>query len=235
MKKIPFKVLSEIKNSSSVKIGGLVLDESNNITTCYTVSGGYKTSAINETKIPSMELIKKIQFPDTVFLTDLTLLNDKLYVLTMNEEKCYVYSKDLKSSNTISFSGKGWGLTNNGEHLIMGDLRNNIVFRCPQSFEIIKTLSITTNNKPLVLGSLTFGKGLIWANPLGTPSKIICIDPDRGDITQELNVSSLVDKERIPNDSSIFYSSLAIFYDQIKEQIAVTSNQWEHIYMLSSQ
>ncbi len=125
----------------------------------------------------------------------ITILNNTLYQLTYKNGRCFSY--DITDSIQIkngefSYSGEGWGLCNNGEHLIMSNGTERITFRDPESFNTVKTIDVYNRQGPVInLNELEWIDGKIYAN-VWTTNAVIVIDPNTGKVLQEIDATSVV-------------------------------------------
>lgn len=124
----------------------------------------------------------------------ITLLDDKLYQLTWQNQKCYVYdvNKELQLLSEFNYIGEGWGLCNDGKSLIMSNGSERIVFRDPTNFEIQKTIEVyNSNGKIINLNELEYYNGIIYAN-VWTTNIIVAIDPKTGKVLQQIDATDIV-------------------------------------------
>lgn len=122
----------------------------------------------------------------------ITLLNDKLYQLTYKTGKCFVYSPDkMEHLKEFNYPGEGWGLCNDGKQLIMSNGSEELFFRDPESFSIIRTIQVYDNTGPVTdLNELEYIDGLIYANVWMT-NRAVVIDPKTGKVLKNIDAGSL--------------------------------------------
>lgn len=104
------------------------------------------------------------------FAEGLTIMNGKVFQLTWRSQKGFVYDpKDLHKLGEFYYTGEGWGLTHDGQFLIMSNGSNQIQFLDPVNFKVAKTLCVTNHSEPLTdLNELEYVKGKIYANMFRT-------------------------------------------------------------------
>jgi len=91
------------------------------------------------------------------------------------------------------YDGEGWGLTNDGKHLIMSDGSEVITFRDPDTFAEVRKITVRAQGKPVKnLNELEYIEGEIWAN-IWYSDIIARIDPTTG------IVKAWVDMEGLPH------------------------------------
>ena len=88
-------------------------------------------STISKINLKTAKVLKRVQLEDTYFGEGMTILNDKIYALTWQAKKGFIY--DLETFNqekefAYGRSKEGWGLTNNGSELIKSDGSHKIWF-----------------------------------------------------------------------------------------------------------
>lgn len=124
----------------------------------------------------------------------ITILNDKLYQLTWQNQKCYVYdvTAELQLLNEFNYIGEGWGLCNDGKSLIMSNGSERITFRDPETFQIQRTISVYNKKGKIInLNELEYHDGMIYAN-VWTTNIIIGIDPITGVVLKQIDATDLV-------------------------------------------
>ena len=98
------------------------------------------------------------RLPQEDFGEGITLLDGKLYQLTWQSNKAYVY--DLKTGKKIKefrYPGEGWGLTTDGQKLYMSDGTANIYTLDPATFKREKRTTVTL--KGMAINFLTNWSG----------------------------------------------------------------------------
>ena len=71
----------------------------------------------------------------------LTIYDNKIFQVTWRSNKGFVYDiKNLKLLDDFNIYGQGWGLTNDGQSLILSDGSEKIYYLNPKNFEIEKTI-----------------------------------------------------------------------------------------------
>ncbi len=78
-------------------------------------------------------------------------LDGKLYQLTWKEHTGFIYASDtFELLGTFRYPTEGWGLTNDGRSLILSDGSSSLFYYDPESFELIRTLDVKLEGKPVV-------------------------------------------------------------------------------------
>ena len=167
---------------------------------------------------------------DIYFGEGSTILNNKIYQLTYKNQKGFVYdAKTFEQIQTFDFESKeGWGLTNDGENLIMSDGTSRLTYLSPENFQVIKTLEVKRENiAQRSLNELEYIKGFIYANIYQT-NQIVKINPDNGEILGVLDLSGIVvqTREKDPNIAQLN----GIAYRASTDTVFITGKLWPQIY-----
>jgi glutamine cyclotransferase len=173
---------------------------------------------------------QKQAIPERYFAEGLTLLNNKLYLLTWKEGALFVYDANHFSLlNTLYYQGEGWGLTTDGKHLIRSDGSANLFFHNPDNFSTEKTITVSLNKEPVhELNELEFFDGFIWAN-IWHDNRILKIDPATGNVVGILDLSEITKKLRLTDSESVLNG---IAYDADKKAVWITGKQWPKMFLL---
>ncbi len=160
----------------------------------------------------------------------LVFLNGKIYQLTYQTKVGFVYdAKTFKKLSEFTFPSKeGWGMTTDGTSLIMSDGTNTLTYLDPNSFQTVKTISVTDEDGPVMnVNELEVIKGSIYAN-VYTTNTIIKIDPNTGKVIGKIDLSSLANEAKVKYPGSLEMNGIA--YDSTTDKVYVTGKMWPKIY-----
>ncbi len=112
------------------------------------------------------------------FAEGIAVLNGKVYQLTWQHKLGFIYDvQTLERVGEFKYEGEGWGLTTDGQSLIMSDGSNRLKFLDPSSFRVTKTINVLDGTTPVdELNELEFVQGEIYAN-VWHDDRIAMIDP----------------------------------------------------------
>lgn len=194
----------------------------------YESTGLRGRSSLRKIRLETGEIIQHRQIESDYFAEGLTDWNEQLIQLTLSSEIAFVYNlNSFERTGTFKFSGKGWGLTNNGEELIMSDGSSVLRFLDPESFEETRLLKVTDNgNEVSNLNELEMIGDKIFANVLFS-DEIIEIDPKNGKVTGRINLEKLVTK--VENEATVNNLN-GIAYDSLNDRIFITGKLWPNIF-----
>lgn len=172
------------------------------------------------------KLIKKMGLDATHFGEGITILRDTLYQLTYKNQKCLTY--DAKSLTVLpkehKYNGEGWGLCNDGKYLIMSNGTEQLVFRNPTTFVVVKTIEAYTNDGPITqLNELEYIDGLIYAN-VYTTDLIAVINPNSGAVIALINAGEISTKYRGRGEVLN-----GIAYNKTENRLFITGKYWNKL------
>lgn len=151
------------------------------------------SSMVGIIDLPTGKILTKNGLDASYFGEGITIIGDELFQLTWQNGKCFVYDKNnlqLKLRD-FTYTGEGWGLTNDGKSLIMSDGSERIYFRDPKTFSILKTIEVYDNIGPRVaLNELEYINGKLYANVYLTDF-VLVIDPNTGKVLENIDCSGL--------------------------------------------
>jgi glutamine cyclotransferase len=173
---------------------------------------------------------QKQLLPARFFAEGLTLLDNKLYLLTWQEGKVLVYSKDqFTLLNSLSFEGQGWGLATDGKQLIRSDGSSQLFFHNALTFAQERALKITYQQQPLVnLNELEYAEGFIWAN-IWHDNRIVKINPATGVVVGAIDLSDIVKKLTLKDAESVLNG---IAYDAQQKAFWITGKNWPRLFLV---
>jgi glutamine cyclotransferase len=164
----------------------------------------------------------------------LTILKDQIYQLSWQENLVSVYDLKGKRLRGMRNPRDGWGLTNDGAHLIYTDGGANLYYVSPENFAPLSAVPVRIVGEPVAaLNELEYVDGRIYANVF-TTSRIVRIDPASGCVDAVAQMEALNDRltpdERayLRSDSNFVLNGIA--YDRRSGLFYVTGKNWKLIF-----
>jgi len=159
----------------------------------YESTGLYGQSSLRQVS-PTGKIVQQINIPG-VFAEGITIFHDELVLLTWKERKAFRYAfPNLEEKGYYNYSGQGWGLTCNQDHLIMSN-GSGILFIRDENFKTVRKLRVKLDSRNINrLNALEYVEGKIYANIWGN-NFILEIDYNSGDVFRILDCSELFDIE----------------------------------------
>lgn len=176
------------------------------------------------------------QLPAQVFAEGLSVVGEKVFVLTWREQKAFVFDANtLAPIQTFTYQGEGWGMTFDGRRLITSDGSDVLRFRDVSDFSIKAEITVRGGGRAWRnLNELEYAKGLVWAN-VWMSEHIIAIDPRSGEVKAVVDLSALVAAHAAaipPSASSADNVLNGIAYDPADGSFWVTGKRWHKRYRL---
>lgn len=201
----------------------------------YESVGQYGESDIRKVELATGKILQSTKMEDRYFGEGLTILNGKIYQLTYKEGKGMVYNLGtMKQESMFSFPAQeGWGLTNNGTHLIFSDGSNKIYFMDPANQSIVKQLTVNDERGPVYrINELELINGFIYAN-IWQADVIVKIDTTTGRVAGRVDMNTIREQGGIPpnmNNEEMPETMNGIAFDAKGNRIFVTGKNWPKIF-----
>ncbi|OWK74007.1 glutamine cyclotransferase [Flavobacteriaceae bacterium JJC] len=164
-----------------------------------------------------------------IFSEGAAIVGDKVYQLTWQNKKGFVYNKsDLSLIREFAYPnviGEGWGLTYDGKNLILSDGTKNIYFLdVNDPSKIVRYISVAGSTEAYEqLNELEYHNGFIYANVWQKPI-ILKINPANGEVVGKFDFSEIA-KRHTTNEDDVL-NGIAFKGDNM----LVTGKNWDKIY-----
>ena len=195
----------------------------------YESTGLYGQSTLRRVKLETGEVTQAVPLDAGLFGEGLTLWQDQLIQLTWLAGVALVYDlHSLTLLHTFNYTGQGWGLTHDGQHLILSDGTATLRFLNPDSFEEIRRVQVLEAGTPVTqLNELEFVNGEILANVWHT-DRIARIDPQSGQVRGWIDLTGLLPEHLKPKDREGVLNGIA--WDAENQRLFVTGKLWPKIF-----
>src|ERR1035437_8030894 len=199
---------------------------------------GESTLRIVDPKTGKVE--KKYLIPNsTIFGEGITIFKNKIYQLTWQSHKIFVYNlSDITHPiKTLSWTvgrAEGWGITNDGNNLILSDGSDTIYYVLPDEekneMKVIKTITVADNTGSLdSINELEFIDGYIYANRWQT-DYIFKIDTSNGHVVGKMDLTGLL--PQYAPDAKYKEGAVlnGIAYDSATRKLYITGKYWPKMF-----
>jgi glutamine cyclotransferase len=193
----------------------------------YEGTGLYGHSSLRKIQLETGTILQIRNLSDQYFGEGITVYQNKIIQLTWKNNVGFVYDKgDFHKIQEFYYPNEGWGITYDGEYLILSDGTSKLHFIDPETFEEVRHIEVFSDEGPVKnLNELEYVKGEIYANIWQT-NLIALISPATGQVTGWIDVTELQNLENnnltsIPN---------GIAYDPEDERLFVTGKLWSKIF-----
>ena len=196
----------------------------------YESTGLVGQSELRELRLEDAKLLRRQPIRSDLFGEGIAPWRDRIVSITWQSGLGFVWRRrDFRQLATFSYPGEGWGLTSDGNSLILSDGTADLRLLDPETQKETKRITVTWNGEPVRnLNELEYAEGAIYANIWYSPM-IARIDPATGAVTDWINLSPLV-AENIGRDSGAVLNGIA--WDPKSRLLYVTGKNWPHLYAL---
>ena len=161
-------------------------------------STGLKGESTLREVFPNGTVNRSIDLDVNYFGEGLALVGETLVQLTWKNNIALVWNlSDFTLLGNLSYQGEGWGLCNNGTALVMSNGSDELTFRDPANFSIIRTINVTLDEGNIGVGvpvenlnELESNASSIWSN-VWQENRIVRIDSESGKVDMFFDASEL--------------------------------------------
>ncbi len=191
-------------------------------------TGKYGESNLRRVKLETGEVVQETALDRRYFGEGIALLNDKIYQITWRERVAFVYDKNTlqPTGETFHYQGEGWGLTTDGQSLIMSDGTSVLRFLDPKTFEVKRRVTVQDGRRRVaMLNELEYIEGDVYAN-VWRESYLVRINPRTGAVTGKIDLRGL--RPGVAWTGEEVLNGIA--YDPIDKRLFVTGKNWSRLY-----
>jgi glutamine cyclotransferase len=185
-------------------------------------------SSLRKVDLKTGAVLRQVDVPAEYFAEGLAVLGDKVFQLTWRNQKGFRYDlASFRLEKEFAYEGEGWGLTTDGQQLILSDGTDRIRFLDPDTFAVKRTIRVRFHQRPVDrLNELEYIKGEIYANIWGADF-VVRIDPATGRVVGVIDFTGLL----AARDRSIHTDVLnGIAYDAANDRLFVTGKRWPELF-----
>ncbi|MFM8394375.1 MAG: glutaminyl-peptide cyclotransferase [Acidobacteriota bacterium] len=194
----------------------------------YESTGLNGQSSLRKVDLLTGEVKQRIDVPQTYFAEGLALFNRRLYQLTWQSRLGFIYDvENFQVQRTFNYRGEGWGLTHDGQQLIMSDGTNRLRFLDPETLDVKREIDVIDGDRPInLLNELEFVKGDLWSN-IWQSDRLVRINPESGQVTGWVNLAGLLSSEDRLRGTDVLNG---IAYDEVGNRLFVTGKLWPKLF-----
>lgn len=185
-------------------------------------------STLRRVELSTGRILRQVRVPAEFFAEGMTVLGGKIYQLTWKNQKGFVY--DLATftlEKEFAYTGEGWGLTTDGQSLILSDGTHQLRFLDPVTFKVTRTVSVLRAGQPLsLLNELEFIRGEIYAN-IWQSQTVARIAPATGRVLGVIDFFGLLPAADRTSETDVL-NGLA--YDTATDRLFVTGKYWPKLF-----
>jgi len=191
--------------------------------------GYFGQSRLMKIDLKTGNALKKISLSNKYFGEGITILRDTIYQLTWQQNVVFVYTlKDFQKVKEYKIDTEGWGITNDGQRLIVSTGSGVLYFYDPSTFRLSsKSPIMEGNNQTFNLNELEYIDGFVYANQYTYPY-ILKIDPVAARVVAKYDVNDMWNRVKAIDPTVDVPNGIA--YDSTTKKIFVTGKYWPEMY-----
>ena len=218
------EIIASYPHDSQAFTQGLFIHEG----VLYESTGQVGQSSLRRVDLQTGTVEAQVDIARPIFGEGSVQVGDEIFVLSWQGEIGFIYdAATFEQVDTFSYPGEGWGLTYDGNNLVLSDGTPQIRFIDPQSMILDHVIDVTYNGRPIDrLNELEWINGEIWAN-IWTTRSIARIDPRSGEVVGIISLDTLIPSEVIGRRDAV---ANGIALNAQTGQIYVTGKLWPVLY-----
>lgn len=194
----------------------------------YESTGQYGESSIRKVDVETGKILKIEDFPEFVFGEGITLWDGQIIGLSWRNNIGFRW--DFKSFQRVSqfrFDGEGWGLSHNGQELIMSDGTPHLRFIDPVTMTVTRRVEVTARGAKIPnINELEWISGILYAN-IWQSNYIAQIDPENGVVDAWINLNGLLESQGPRIKGADVLNGIA---DAGNGHLYVTGKRWPYLF-----
>ena len=194
----------------------------------YEGTGQYGRSTLRKVELETGRVKKFTALSPRLFGEGITFLGDNLVQLTWRAGVGFVFDgESFKRRSTFRYFGEGWGVTTDGERLVMSDGSADLRFLDPKTFRVVQTVTVRSQGAAVdQLNELEYVEGEIYANRWGS-DRIARISPKTGHVLGWIDLAGLLPRSRHVSRDAVLNG---IAYDPQEKRLFVTGKLWPKLF-----
>jgi glutamine cyclotransferase len=194
----------------------------------YESTGLNGRSSLRKVRPETGEVVQQVNLSPDFFGEGITMLYDEIYQLTWQSEVGFVYgARDFHLLRRFSYTGEGWGLTNNGREIFMSDGTASLRVIEAGTFKEKRRIKVHDGARSIdQLNELEFVEGEIFANVWQT-DRIARISPVSGDVVGWIDLAGLLSPMYLVEPGGVLNG---IAYDPVQKRLFVTGKLWPNLF-----
>jgi glutamine cyclotransferase len=194
----------------------------------YETTGQVGQSTLRRVNLEDGRVLQNVAFPGRVFGEGSTIWGGEVIGITWQDGIGFRWDRaNFRQTGSFRYPGEGWGLTHNGQDIVMSDGTADLRFLDPATMQERRRVTVTDGGRPVDrLNEIEWVNGEVFANVWMTP-RIARIDPASGNVTGWIDLSDLV-RQTPTSDTDAVLNGIA--YDAQRDRLFVTGKYWPRLY-----
>lgn len=197
----------------------------------YESTGLVGRSAIRKVRLRDGKVMRSAALPEALFGEGLALWADEIVSVTYRDGVGFRWDcETLERRAEFACPGEAWGLTSDGEDLVMSDGSAVLRFLDPATMAERRRVAVTAEDRQVgLLNDLQWVDGEILANMLSWPV-IARIEPASGRVTGWIDLRPIA-REAAAGDPEKVANGIA--HDPQRGRLFVTGKNWPRLYEIA--
>ena len=185
-------------------------------------------SSIRKVELKTGRVLKSQYLAAEHFGEGITIRRNRLIQLTWQSHTGFVYDlQSFRLLQTFSYPWEGWGITYDGNHLIVSDGTAVLRFLDSRTYKMVRQVEVRDRGKNLPnINELEYVKGEIYANVWGT-DYIVRISPRTGRVLGWIDLRDLYHYVGVGRNIDVLNG---IAYDAKDDRLFVTGKYWPNLF-----
>jgi glutamine cyclotransferase len=188
-------------------------------------------SELRKVELETGNVLQTHKLSDEFFGEGITILGSRIIQLTLESKVGFVYDKEtFELLREFNYPTEGWGLTHDGDHLIVSDGTPMLYFIDPETFERIRKMMVFEQDDAVWgLNELEYVNGQIYAN-VWSVERIARIEPETGQVIGWIDMKGLLTPEDRGEEIDVFNG---IAYNPANGHLFVTGKFWPKLFEIN--
>ena len=159
----------------------------------YEGTGLHGQSSLRRVDLQTGAALQRIELDGRYFGEGIAVVGDRIVQLTYQTGMGFVYDrKTFAKLREFDYKGEGWGLTYDGQRLIMSDSTETLRFWNPDTLEEVGRIRVRDGDRAIDrINEMEYVDGVLYAN-IWQEERIARIDPKTGVVTAWIDMSNLL-------------------------------------------
>lgn len=219
-----YRILHTYPHDPNAYTQGLIFEDGH----FYESTGINGRSSLREVDPQTGHVIREYDLPSQYFGEGLTDWGNTLVQITWKSHTGFVYDRaTFRLLRTFHYAGEGWGLTHDARYLILSDGTSTLRFLDPDSFDQVRTVTVTDHGKPVQrINELEYIDGEIYAN-IWFSNKIARISPETGRVLGWIDLAGILPVVELRSNDAVLNG---IAWDAADKRLFVTGKLWPKLF-----
>jgi len=223
-----YSIIQTYPHDSSAFTQGLTFDNQGNLLEGTGLNGASSLRLVN---LVNGQILQQVNLSEEYFGEGIAVVGNKIIQLTWQNKIGFIYDKEtFEKLGEFTYNTEGWGLTYDGNHLIMSDGTSNLYFLDTVSYQITNSISVQDGKGPVEnLNELEYINGTIYAN-IWHSSKIAIINPTTGQVEAYIDLDKIAHPYTAKDPEAVLNG---IAYNTQTKQLYITGKNWSNLYEIA--